>query len=188
MIAAVLLALLVLQAAVPRKRLAEGLESTAESYEAIAAELRRGANLRHAIAAVHPNSRLSRLALSGQPMDAIAAELAARSPEADPLIEAGVQLAAASGAPAASLFVALAERVRLRREAAAKKRVLTAQARASAAVIATLPLLVGTLLVASRSAGVLATSAAARYAVATGVVLELGGAGIVIAMVRRAGR
>ncbi len=161
---------------------------TAAEFEAIAAELRRGASLRHAIAAAYPESQLARLAHTGQPMGWVAAELARRSVRADTLISAGLQLAAVGGASAAPLFIALAQRVRTQRDLAAKRRVLVAQAKASALVIASLPLLVGLPLVLTRSLGVLSTSAAARTAVLVGISLEIVGAGLVVLMVKRAGR
>jgi len=183
-----LCAAVVLVAPMRRRRAGSAVPDLAAEYEAVAAELRRGASLRVAIAGVYPGSKLAGLAMSGQPMSWVAAELERRADHGDQLIGAGLQLAATSGASAAPMFVALADRVRTQRDIASKRRVLAAQARASALVIGVIPLVIGLLLVATRSFGSLATSPPARLSVLIGAAMEIVGAGLVIVIARRAGR
>jgi hypothetical protein len=99
------------------------------------------------------------------------------------LAGAGIALAARSGAPAAALFARLAARARVGEQMAHELRVLTAQARLSAAVIGLIPVGLGIALATSRGGGSLA-SAAARTAVAVGLGLQLLGLGAIAVLVR----
>ncbi|NND04433.1 MAG: hypothetical protein HKN91_16780 [Acidimicrobiia bacterium] len=170
-----------------REARADGYDEAA-AFEAVAAELKRGASLRHAVAAVYPSTSISRLALSGQPMSWVAAELVRHSPRRDDLVGAGLQLAASSGASAEQLFVALAERARSDRRLESKKRVLATQARASAVVVALLPIVLGLMLMVTSNTEAITGSAPARTSVLIGLAMQLAGAALVALISRNAGR
>ena len=155
-----------------------------DRFEAVSAELRRGASLRVALASTAPGSRMARLALSGQPMEAVVGELAELWNVDDALLRPGTLLAAIGGAPAAELFDRLADRARAATRLAHRRVVLTAQARMSAVIVGLLPLVIGLLVLATRS-GELLTTPAARWAVALGMSLHLAGVASVAWFLRR---
>jgi Flp pilus assembly protein TadB len=107
---------------------------------AIHAELAAGSSLRHAVAAAGdawPEAR--RLALAGAPVDRVAAALA--SAGSGPRLGAAIAVAARSGGRAAAVFQRLADRAASDAELARQQRVLTTQARLSAAIVAGMPVL-----------------------------------------------
>lgn len=112
----------------------------ANLLSAIAAELRAGASVRSALAAAtRGNTELSaagRLARGGAPLAVVANAL-----QADSRLSAAIAVAARSGGKSAFVFSRLAERAAMDAEVERQRRVLTAQARMSAAVVASLPLL-----------------------------------------------
>lgn len=183
MTVALLLALLIVRSRPIRWRLSGPLPSDAAFFAAVAAELRRGASLRQALAWASPGTKAARLATSGQPMAVVVAALESDVPLRGQLAGAGIALAARSGAPAAPLFARLAERARAGELMVREVRVMTAQARLSAAVIGLIPVGLGIALVLSRSSGSLA-SPAARTAVAVGLGLQLIGLGAIALLVR----
>lgn len=116
-----------------------GVARQEELLAAIAAELRAGSSLRHALAtAADGHAELSRagyLAQAGAPMSRVVDAIGS-----DPRLRAAIVVAAESGGRAALVFSRLADRVAAETEEARQRRVLTAQARLSAAVVAALPL------------------------------------------------
>lgn len=156
-------------------------------FEAVASELRRGASLRWALSAPLPESRLARLAMTGQPLALVAAELDAEFDGVDDLFMPGVLLAGRTGAPAASLFGQLADRARITLQLRRLRRTLTAQARLSAAVVGLIPLGIGVLLTTFNSSGSLTAPGPARIAVLSGLALQCTGL-VVIALLLRANR
>jgi len=182
-IGALFLALLVLRARPIDRRRSRPQRCDADFFEAMAAELRRGASLRHAVAWAAPESKAARLATTGQPMPVVVAALKSDIPLSSELAGAGIKLAARSGAPAAPLFARLAERSRIAEQLERELRVLTAQARLSAAVVGLIPVGLGIGMVLSRGGAVLASSAA-RTTVAAGLSLQLIGLGIIAALLR----
>ena len=183
MIAALFLALLVGRARPVDRLRSRPPRHDAEFFEAVAAELRRGASLRHAVAWAAPESNAARLATTGQPMPVVVAALEADVPLVGELAGAGIALAVRSGAPAAPLFARLAERSRIDEQLQRELKVLTAQARLSAAVVGLIPVGLGVGLVLSRGSAVLA-SPAARTTVAVGLSLQLLGLGIIATLLR----
>ncbi len=114
-------------------------------FAAVHAELCAGASVRDALAeaAAGQGSALAgvrRLARSGASVDEIAVELA-RLPTMGTSAATAVRVATRSGGRAAAVFLRLADRAALEADLARERRVLTAQARLSAAVVGGLPLL-----------------------------------------------
>ena len=179
---ALLLALTMVLAQPVRRLKRRPLPGDAEFFATVAAELRRGASLRHAIAWAAPGSNAARLAMTGQPMAAVVTALQVDVPLRGELAAAGMNLAARSGAPAAPLFHRLVDRSQAGRQLARELRVLTAQARLSAAVVGLIPLLTSCVLVVGRG-GVLA-SPAARIVVGAGLGLQLLGLAVVAVLLR----
>ncbi len=162
----------------PRARLGD-----AEYFDAVAAELRRGASLRHAIAAPVAGSVTARLAVSGQPMGLVVAALERELDPVDGLAAAGIELAGETGAPSATLFSRLAERARARRQLEGERRALSAQARFSAAVVGLMPLGIGLMLGVARG-GSLMTKAATRLPVLLGLGMQLAGVVLLVLLMR----
>ena len=157
--------------------------STALRLDALAAELRRGASLRSALAQTVNEPRVTRLALSGQPMPVVAAAAAAglHRPE---LIQAAIQLAGSSGAPSSELFARIADRVRADEELERERRTLTAQARLSAAVVAGMPLVIGAALMLGGRGSLLTSGGPARTVTVIGAALQLAGLATVVLLLR----
>lgn len=157
----------------------------------LASELAAGAPPRFAlVAAASRAPRLdlrpaARLAAAGMSADRVAPRLAEALPTFGRLSAAAWHMAATVGGPTATMFDILA--VRASDEAALRRerRALTAQARASAAVVAGLPVLV---LVGMAATGRLspASDPALGLIVALGVGFQLVGVGVVWAMLQRA--
>lgn len=164
-----------------------GLVEPAAYFDAVASELRRGASLRIALASPLPDSRLSRLAVTGQPLALVVAELDAAVGGVDDLLVPGVLLAGRTGSPAASLFVQLADRARVAGQMRRLRRTLTAQARLSAAIVGLIPLAIGVLLLAADSFGAITSPGPARFVVLTGLAMQCIGL-LVIVLILRANR
>ena len=156
----------------------------------IAAELAAGAPPRSALVAAASRAprldvrRAVRLAGAGMDADRVAAELGAALPTHGRLTAAAWSLTASAGGPAAAMFEMLA--VRAADEAALRRerRALTAQARASAAVVAGLPLLllVGMALTGRFRPG---SDPALGLVLAVGVGMQAAGLAVVWSMLRR---
>jgi len=175
-----------------RRRAGPGDE--ADFLQGLAAELGAGAALRSAVVAAAARApaldlgRACRLAGAGLPAEQVGAALQTALPVNGRLAAAAFRLAAATGGKVAGLFHSLAARAadvgRLERE----RRALTAQARASAWVVGSLPLAVLLMLVATGRAGTLLGDAVGPFVLALGLGLEAAGVTVVWLMVRRAGR
>ncbi len=113
---------------------------------AVYAELRAGASLRDAIAQASLQADCAELraikaaALGGASINQLAAEVG-RLPTIGTAAAAAVRVAALSGGRAAGIFLRLADRAAQEAETVRQKRVLTAQARMSAAVVCGIPAL-----------------------------------------------
>ncbi|MDX1384833.1 MAG: type II secretion system F family protein, partial [Thermoanaerobaculia bacterium] len=157
---------------------------------AMAAELAAGAPPRTALAAAASRDgdpalgRAARLAEAGMAVDLVSEELVVALPVNGRLAAAAWHLVATAGGPASAMFELLAVRAAdegsLRRE----RRALTAQARASAAVVAGLPivLLLGMAATGRLRAG---TDPALGLVVAVGLGLQAAGLAVVWTMLRR---
>lgn len=112
----------------------------------VAAELRSGASPRLALAAARSRSpeldvdSAVRLAIAGQATSAVASELRRGLPLMGRHAAAAFRLSAGAGARAARVFETLAQRAEQLIEQRREQRVLVAQARLSAAVVAGVPL------------------------------------------------
>lgn len=164
-----------------------GSHAAATYFDAVAGELRRGAALRQALAIAAPETRLARLATTGQPIELVAAEVRSMFALDDELAAAGIRLANRSGAPATVLFSRLAERLRTAEQLARDRRTLTAQARLSAAVIGLLPVAPGVIMAASSRGRLFLEPGSSRSVVIFGLTLQLLGL-IVIGLLLRAER
>lgn len=156
-------------------------------FDAVSGELRRGAALRQALAIAAPQTRLARLAATGQPMELVAAEVQSMFALDDELAAAGIRLAGRSGAPAAVLFSRLAERLRAGEQLARDRRTLTAQARLSAAVIGLLPVAPAVIMAASSRGRLFLEPGPSRSVVLLGFALQVLGL-IVIGVLLRVDR
>jgi Flp pilus assembly protein TadB len=178
----------VLRLRLPAQRAVRAPVADAAAYfDAVAGELRRGAALRQALAIAAPQTRLARLAATGQPMELVAAEVQTMFTLDDELAAAGIQLAGRSGAPAAVLFSRLAERLRAGEQLARDRRTLTAQARLSAAVIGLLPVAPAAIMAASSRGRLFLEPGPTRLVVLFGFALQVLGL-IVIGVLLRADR
>ncbi len=147
-------------------------------FDSVAGELRRGAALRQALAIPAEGSRLARLAMTGQPIELVAAEVQRMFDLGDELAVAGIQLAARSGAPAAALFSRLAERLRTAEQLERDRRTLTAQARLSAAVIGLLPVAPVVMMLLAGRSHLLLEPGPSRSVVLIGLALQ--GLGLIV--------
>ena len=152
---------------------ASGSDVAAVYFDAVAGELRRGAALRQALAVAAPETRLARLAATGQPIELVAAEVQSTFALDDELAGAGIRLAGRSGAPAAALFSRLAERLRSVEQLARDRKTLTAQARLSAAVIGLLPVAPTVMMATSSRARFLLESGPSRMVFLFGCALQV---------------
>jgi tight adherence protein B len=160
---------------------------------ALSAELTAGASLRSAlVAAADRSPRLplhgaARAAAAGLPAPAVAQALGAGLPVHGRMTAAAWMLAAESGGPAAAVMQSLAVRATREGELIRERRALTAQARASAWVVAGLPVV---LLLGAVASGRLDATGdpALGFVVALGVALQAAGVAVVVVMVRRSER
>ncbi len=160
-----------------------GPAEAARYFDAVAGELRRGAALRQALAIPVPETRLARLALTGQPIELAAIEVRTMFALDDELATAGIRLASRSGAPAGPLFSRLGERLRSAEQLARDRKALTAQARLSAAVIGLLPAAPAVIMLAS-GGGRLLEPGPSRSVVLLGLALQLLGVLVIIGLLR----
>lgn len=175
-----------------RRRAGPGDE--ADFLQGLAAELGAGAALRSAVVAAAARApaldlgRACRLAGAGLPAQEVGDALQAALPVNGRLAAAAFRLASATGGRVAGLFHSLAGRAaevgRLERE----RRALTAQARASAWVVGSLPIGLLIMLGITGRAGALLAGTAGPLVLAVGLGLEAAGVAVVWLMVRRAGR
>ena len=170
-----------------RRAVRAPVADAAAYFDAVAGELRRGAALRQALAIAAPQTRLARLAATGQPMELVAAEVQTMFALDDELAAAGIRLAGRSGAPAAVLFSRLAERLRAGEQLARDRRTLTAQARLSAAVIGLMPVAPAMMVAASNRGRLLVEPGPTRLLVFFGFALQVLGL-VVIGVLLRAER
>ncbi len=176
-----------------QRRGRSGPDDEAAFLQTLSAELTAGASLRSAlVAAADRSDRLpldpaARAAAAGLSAATVAVMLAAALPSHGRLTAASWLLAAEGGGPAAAVMQSLALRAAREGELQRERRSLTAQARASAWVVAGLPvaLLIGTVVSGRLDAG---GDPALAMIVAVGLVLQLSGVAIVVGMVRRAER
>jgi len=173
-----------------RSRTSEVADAEAAFLAAMASELAAGAPPRAAlVAAASPDGpltlgRASRLAGAGLSGDRVSAELAVALPTHGRLVAAAWHLIATAGGPAARMFEMLAVRAADEGALQRERRALTAQARASAAVVGGLPLL---LLIGMAATGRLTPAAdpALGVIVALGLGLQAAGLAVVWGMLRR---
>ncbi len=156
----------------------------AEYFDTVGRELRRGSSLRHALAIPVPGSRLARLALTGQPIDLVSAEVVTMLRLTDELPIAGIRLASRTGAPASRVFGRLAEEARAAKQHQRDRAAATAQARLSAAVVGLVPPGLGMAILASGGGRHLAQPGPARTAVLFGVGLQLLGLAVIGVLLR----
>jgi tight adherence protein B len=162
--------------------------------QGLAAELGAGAALRSAVVAAAARApaldlgRACRLAGAGLPAEQVGEALQSALPVNGRLAAAAFRLASATGGRVAGLFHSLAGRAaevgRLERE----RRALTAQARASAWVVGSLPIALLIMLGITGRAGTLLGTAAGPLVLGVGLGLEAAGVTVVVLMVRRADR
>jgi tight adherence protein B len=179
--------------AVRRRRRRPGPDDEAAFLHSLSAELTAGASLRSAlVAAATRNDRLdlqpaARAAAAGLPAGSVARLLAQALPTNGRITAPTWLLAAESGGPAAAVMQSLALRAAREGELQRERRSLTAQARASAWVVAGLPavLLLGTAVSGRLDAG---GDPALLAIVVVGVGLQALGVAVAVAMVRRAER
>jgi len=170
-----------------------GPDDEAGFLQTLSAELTGGASLQSAlVAAADRSERLplhgaARAAAAGLPAPRVAGLLGAALPVNGRMTAAAWLLAAESGGPAAVVMQSLAVRAAREGELIRERRSLTAQARASAWVVAGLPavLLAGTVVSGRLDA---AGDPALGLVVVIGVTLQAIGVAVVVAMVRRAER
>jgi tight adherence protein B len=177
-----------------RRRRRAGPGDEADFLQGLAAELGAGAALRSAVVAAAARApaldlgRACRLAGAGLPAEQVGEALQRALPVNGRLAAAAFRLASATGGRVAGLFHSLAGRAaevgRLERE----RRALTAQARASAWVVGSLPVALLVMLAATGRAGALLGSGVGPVVLALGLGLEATGLTVVWLMVRRAGR
>lgn len=173
-----------------RRMPSPGPDAEAAFLHGVATELTGGASLRSALAAA-PSAGLdvesaARAALSGIDAGRVAGILRRALPVNGRMAAAAWLLAAESGGPAAGMFQALAVRAAREGELIRERHALTAQARASAWVVAGLPVV---LLAATALSGRLDVSdPVVAFVVSLGVLLQGAGAALVVAMMRKASR
>lgn len=176
-----------------RRRGRAGPDDEAAFLLALSAELTAGASLRTSLASAGgrcdrlPLHGACRAAAAGLPAPAVARMLGEALAVNGRIAAAAWLLAAESGGPAAAVMQSLAVRSAREGELIRERRALTAQARASAWVVAGLPLLVlaGSLLSGRLD---LAGDPALGFVVALGLALQIAGIAVVVAMVRRSER
>lgn len=156
---------------------------------AVAGELRSGSGLRGALAAAanrHPTLGLGgllRLLAAGRPLTEVSTQLAEGLPRHGRLAVAALRVASTTGGRTAAVFDGLALLAAEDDELARERRAATAQARASAAVVAGIPL--GWVLVTVVSGRLPVGSPVALGLSAVGLSLVLAGVAMVVWLLRR---
>lgn len=177
-----------------RGRPQAGPDEEARYLEGVAAELKAGASPRAAVSGAAGRApsldlgRVVRLASLGRPAPEVAGALSEALPTNGRLAGAAFRLAAETGARAAEVFADLAVRSSEAGDLVRERRVLSAQARLSAALIGGAPVVVVVLLAASGRAKVLLESSSGRAIGAIGVALLLSGGLVIWVMLRSAER
>jgi tight adherence protein B len=183
------LALLVAVGLRSRRRSRPTGEDEAAFLRRVAAELSGGASVRSALVAASAGSALglrsvARTAAAGRPASEVAAAVEAALPSVGRVAAAAVELAATNGGSSADVFrsaaVLAADRVRLQREAHTG----TAAARASAMVVAGLPVAVVVGMAVTGRFGA-ASDPAVLAVVTVGLALQALGVAAMWAMMRR---
>ena len=155
---------------------------------ALAAELQSGASLRWAIAGVEGAEswqRASRLAQVGAPIPEVAAAAEAALPFTGRSAAAALRMVAVHGASAAAVFTELADQADASVAALDERKAATTQARMSAMVVASLPLVLATALAAGgRLSSLLAHGSAGRAIVGIGFGLQALGVAVVVLLLR----
>ena len=170
-----------------------GPDDEAAFLRSLSAEMVGGASLRSGlVTAAEGSSRLAvgraaRAAEAGLPAGRVADLLADALPVNGRVTASAWVLAAESGGPAAVVMQALSLRAATEGELVRERRALTAQARASAWVVAGIPLmlLLGMVVTGRIEVG---ADPALGLIIAVGGGLQALGVAVVVAMVRRAGR
>ncbi|HUG74888.1 MAG TPA: type II secretion system F family protein [Acidimicrobiia bacterium] len=167
-------------------------DDEAAFLRAFAAEMSSGASLRSALATAvdqFPGLRLElagRMARSGIAAHRIADVLSSARPVNGRLAGAAWLLAARSGGPAAAVAQMIAVLSAEHGELARERKALTAQARASAWVVAAIPLI---LLVATIGSGRVSLDDPGLMPIlAAGIAMQAAGVAIVVTMLRRSAR
>jgi Flp pilus assembly protein TadB len=165
-------------------------DDEADALRGLVAELAAGASLRSAVDAASARApglgldRAAARARAGLALERVADAMEGALPVNGRAVHAAMGMAAVTGAPAARVFAALADRAaeagRLRRE----RRALTAQARLSAAIVGGIPLLLVVALVAGGRGPDLWAEPAGRLVLVTGGGLVGAGSALVGWMVR----
>lgn len=167
------------------RRALPGPDAEAGFLHGVATELSGGASLRAALAAAPPGGLevgpAARAAVAGISAPRVAGMLREALPVNGRMAAAAWLLAAESGGPAAAVFQVLAVRAAREGELIRERRSLTAQARASAWVVAGLPvvLLVGTLV----SGRLDPSDPMVAMVLVVGLSLQGAGIAVVVAMV-----
>lgn len=169
-----------------RSRRGPAPDDEVEILRDLVSELRSGASIRSAVAGVGAvrggMAGASRLAAAGRPMDAVGRALNEAMPRYGRLVAATMHVSSIAGGPAVpgieSVAVAAADDAKLIKE----RRAATAQARASAWVVASLPVLLLALY------GVSGRLSGAGTLVMVGAFLQLAGVVVIVAMVRGVAR
>lgn len=165
-------------------------EDEVRILDRIVSELQGGASPRAALVAAARRERIvdlsavERFVVAGLPAPAIAAELADTLPLNGRLVAAAWALAGETGAPAAPIMSLLAGRASERSRLVRERRALTAQARATAWLIAGLPLVVLLGLAVTGRIG----PGPGLSVVMVGVALQCAGLAIVAVMMRGSAR
>lgn len=173
-----------------RRALVPGPDDEAVLLHGLASEMASGAAPRAALVAaarrvpVLDLSRAVRLASVGMPAERVAPALQAALPVNGRLVAGAWLLAARSGGPATGMFHALALRSAEEGELRRERRALTSQARASAWVVAGLPLV---LVAAMAATGRLdLADPAVAGVLGVGTALQVAGVAVVVMMLRTA--
>lgn len=156
----------------------------------VAAELAGGASLRRGLTAAAGRApgldlrRVARLCDAGAPWDRVATSAAEALPGAGRQVAAAIEMTAQTGAPAADLFSTIAAGAAEEERLSGERRAMSAQARASAFVIAGLPVGVVALLVVSGRLAV--GDGPGPMVMALGLVLQAAGLTVMGLMIRGA--
>jgi tight adherence protein B len=179
-------------AAMARKKRARArADDEADFLRGLAAELAAGASLRMSVVAAAGRmpildlSLACRLAAAGLPASQVGSALQAALPVNGRLAAAAFRLASATGGRVGGMMATLAARAAEEGRLVRERRALTAQARASAWVVGSLPVAVLAALGCTGRMGALVGTRAGVAILAVGATLEAAGAIAVWLMVRR---
>ncbi|MGZ8785226.1 MAG: type II secretion system F family protein [Acidimicrobiia bacterium] len=178
------------------ERTGSGPDDAEAAYlQALAAELRAGSSLRHAVSSASSHAtgmrldRAVRMAAAGQPLERVAEALEREMPRMGALAASAVRTAGVTGGKAADVFDALALLATEELSLARERRAATAQARFSAWIVGGIPVVY--LLYAGLSGKLAPLSSAGPVGsvlLAVGSLLLAGGVGLMWGMLRKAER